>query len=239
MAWRTARSIPVLHRQLRPLAPNAPPSAFGTIGDTAHSSTSDHAPKDFPGWGNDIVTAADFPKAGHLNPRTVLDAIRRSRDDRVKYGISNGQMFSSYPAHGYAPWTWRPYGGSDGHWTHGHLSVVGDARADNTRPWMIAVATESSTLPAPKPQQPRRPKMLMGQITGDPNVWMGDGFRRRAVNKATFDALVAAGVPYVPPVPDAAALDALLGTVDAGAAPVEVLDYQRLAAALLAEIAAK
>lgn len=139
MAWRTANSIKTLHTQLRPLAPSAPATAFGTIGDTAHDPTSDHAPHDFPGWDNNIVTAGDFPKAGRLDPRIVLDAIRRSRDDRVKYGISNGQMFSSYAAHGYAPFTWRPYTGKDGHFTHGHLSVVGDARADNPRPWAISV----------------------------------------------------------------------------------------------------
>jgi hypothetical protein len=64
----------------------------------------------------------------------VLDDIRRSRDPRVKYGISNGQMFSSYAVSGYAAWTWRPYNPKNGdkHFTHGHLSVVGDARADGT-----------------------------------------------------------------------------------------------------------
>ncbi|MEU7872827.1 hypothetical protein [Dactylosporangium sp. NPDC049140] len=67
----------------------------------------------------------------------MLDDIRRSRDARVKYGISNGQMFSSYAVSGYGAWTWRPYNPKNGdrHFTHGHLSVVGDARADGTQPW--------------------------------------------------------------------------------------------------------
>lgn len=141
MAWRTAGSILQLHAQLKQGAPAAaagtPADAWGTIGDAAHDPTSDHTPHDFPGWGDDIVTAGDFPDvpALGLDARKVLDDIRRSRDDRVKYGISHGQMFSSYPTSSYPAWTWRPYSGSDGHFTHGHLSVVGDARADDRRPW--------------------------------------------------------------------------------------------------------
>ncbi|WP_433049152.1 hypothetical protein [Dactylosporangium sp. CS-033363] len=67
----------------------------------------------------------------------MLDDIRRSRDARVKYGISNGQIFSSYAVSGYPAWAWRPYNPKNGdrHFTHGHLSVVGDSRADGTQPW--------------------------------------------------------------------------------------------------------
>lgn len=139
MAWRPANSLPVLVAVLKPLAPDAPPGSFGYIGDAAHSSTSDHAPKDFPGWGSDIVTATDFPRHGDLYPRKVLDSIRKSKDPRVKYGISEGEMFSSYAVPGYPAWTWRPYSGADRHFSHGHLSVVGDSRADGTQPWQTGV----------------------------------------------------------------------------------------------------
>lgn len=141
-----------MHQQLQRGAPRAAPPgtpayAWGTIGDTLHTSTSDHSPHDFPGWGDDIVTAGDFPNAPALGLSAfmVLDDIRRSHDSRVKYGISNGHMFSSYPVSGYAAWTWRPYTGSDGHFTHGHLSVVGDARADDPRPWQTIGAPKVAT----------------------------------------------------------------------------------------------
>lgn len=143
MTWRPARSLTTLHRQLQRGAPRAAPPAtgadeWGLIGDAAHDPTSDHAPHDFPGWGTQIVTAADFPNRPDLglDAHQVLDDIRRSHDPRVKYAISNGQMFSSYPVTGYDAWTWRPYRGStDMHYTHGHLSVVGDQRADGEQPW--------------------------------------------------------------------------------------------------------
>lgn len=136
--WRVAESIKQLQRQLRRLAPAAPATAFGTVADTAHTEKSQHYPKVYAGLGSrPVVCAGDFPRAGALNPRAVLDAIRLSRDPRVLYGISQGQQFSSYLAHGYPAWTWRPYTGDDGHFSHGHLSVVGDARADDPRPWQI------------------------------------------------------------------------------------------------------
>lgn len=143
MSWRAARSLLVLQRQLQAGAPRARPPAtgvdeWGLIGDAAHDPTSDHTPHNFPGWGSLIVTAADFPNRPDLglDAHQVLDDIRRARDARVRYAISNGQMYSSYTAHGYGAWTWRPYTGtSDKHFTHGHLSVVGDARADDESPW--------------------------------------------------------------------------------------------------------
>lgn len=150
MAWRTARSITTLHTQLargapRSVPPATSPDAWGTIGDVRHDTTSDHVPHNFPGWGSQIVTAGDFPNAPALglDAWKVLDDIRRSRDDRAKYGISNDQIFSNHPVtqdgKTYPAWTWRPYlphdNGRDRHYDHGHLSVVGDARADDTRPW--------------------------------------------------------------------------------------------------------
>lgn len=148
MAWRAAKSLLTLQTQLKRGAPQTAPALgfvsadeWGLIGDAAHDPTSDHAPHDFPGWGTGIVTAADFPDRPDLglDARRVLDDIRRSHDARAKYGISHGQMFSSYGVTRNGvyipPWTWRTYTGSDGHFTHGHLSVVGDARADGTQPW--------------------------------------------------------------------------------------------------------
>jgi hypothetical protein len=152
MAWRAARSLLVLHQQLKTGAARAAPPAtgddeWGLIGDAAHDPTSDHAPKGFIGWGSQIVTAADFPNRPDLglDAHQVLDDIRRSRDPRGKYGISNGLIWSNHPVtehgHSYEAWEWRPYLTStgkkpaDGHYTHGHLSVVGDARADGEQPW--------------------------------------------------------------------------------------------------------
>lgn len=136
--WRIARSILTFRSQCRPLAPNAPESSFGTVADPDHDTTSDHYPHVFPELGQvPVVTAGDIPEAEQCHPRQILDSIRRSRDPRVKYAISRGEMYSSYPTRAYPAWTWRPYSGADGHFTHGHLSVLGIAIADDPRPWTI------------------------------------------------------------------------------------------------------
>jgi hypothetical protein len=151
MAWRTARSIQTLFDQLERAAPAAAPHGsggvqpdeWGTIGDAVHDPSSDHSPKNFPGLGQQVVTAGDFPNRPDLglDAHRVLDNIRHSHDARVKYGISNDQIFSSYATANRAAWTWGPYNPNDPnrdrHRTHGHLSVVGDARADGTQPWQI------------------------------------------------------------------------------------------------------
>lgn len=143
MAWRVARSLLVFHAQLQEQCPQAKPPAtdpnsWGTIGDPAHNPDSDHSPHDFIGWGNDIVTAADWPHAPNLglDANVVTEAIRLSRDKRTKYVIFNRRMFSSYYFGIYPPFTWRNYTGTDPHTTHGHLSVVGDVTADGIQPWV-------------------------------------------------------------------------------------------------------
>ncbi|WP_433067472.1 hypothetical protein [Dactylosporangium sp. CS-033363] len=138
----------MLQQQLQAGAPRARPPGtgadeWGLIGDAAHDPTSDHTPHDFSGLGKAVVTAADFPNRPDLglDAHLVLDDIRRARDPRAKYGISNGEIFSNHAVteggKTYPAWTWRPYRPKNGdrHFTHGHLSVVGDARADGTQAW--------------------------------------------------------------------------------------------------------
>lgn len=148
MTWRPARSLTTFHTQLQrehPAAapPATPADAWGMKGDAAHT-TGDHVPHDFPGWGNEIVTACDTPHAPALglDMGAVFEAVRRSRDDRVKYMIFNDRICSSYATSARAAWEWGPYNPNDPnrdrHRTHGHLSVVGDARSDNQRPWATA-----------------------------------------------------------------------------------------------------
>jgi len=146
---RVAGAVLEFHAELkstftRAAPPATSPNEWGTYGDALHDPTSDHSPKDFPGWGDDICTAGDFPNRPDLglDAFAVLDAVRQSRDPRVKYGISNDRMFSSYTSSsGVPPYVWRPYNPTDPrrdkHLTHGHLSVVGDARADSRAPWQI------------------------------------------------------------------------------------------------------
>lgn len=169
MPWRTAGAVVTWHQNLKAGYPYAAPpatvnAAWGTIGDTAHTSTSDHSPKDFPGWGNDIVTAGDAPHvpALGLDMHRVTEAMRLSRDPRIKYVIWNRRMYSSYAANGFPPYTWRPYSNAtrDPHTDHAHLSVVGDPRGDDPSLWQIGVPLMDLTVSS-GPQA-----ILQGQTNG-------------------------------------------------------------------------
>lgn len=147
--WRCVDCIDVaLFPQLKAAAPQAAPpatpaSSWGTIADDAHNSSSDHYPHYYSVLGTTaVVCAGDWPHAPSkgLDNNIVCEALRLSRDPRIKYVIWNRRMFSSYASSGYPAWTWRPYTGSnDPHDTHAHMSVVAAAIADSTAPWSIGI----------------------------------------------------------------------------------------------------
>lgn len=107
------------------------------VGDAAHRTRdSDHNP-----WvDGGVVTAFDITDdiLHGCQVSFIAEAIRASRDPRVKYVIYNRRMFSSYVARGVPAWEWRPYTGSNPHVKHMHISVQPDvALYDSPKPWRI------------------------------------------------------------------------------------------------------
>lgn len=202
MAWRLAAGLGVLRHQIMGTHWRAAPPAtlvvsWGTVGDPDHWGTnSDHNPRDFPSWGSDIVTAIDFPHRPdlELDAWKVVEAIRISRDARVKYVIFNRRMYSSYRANGIAPYTWRAYSGSDPHTDHAHVSSVGDSRADQTHPWQIGKTPMADIDPTNTPNAwtgaVRIDALLKGQTTYTVNWGSGPVTETNAV-AAAFAALTA------------------------------------------------
>jgi hypothetical protein len=143
MAWRAARSLLVLRDQLNAAYPGRNKASDGTIGDEEHQAeVSDHNPDDDvdgdgvgegPGV-DDIVRALDVTHdpAHGLDIDQLSDALIGSRDPRISYVIANRMI--SGPNYG---WQWAGYDGDDPHTGHLHLSVIGDSRADDARPWNI------------------------------------------------------------------------------------------------------
>ena len=134
--WRLAKSLDTLRKQIDAAYPKRSKSSDGTIGDAAHSARkSDHNPN-----GKGVVQAWDMthdPVNG-IGGRALADAIFASRDVRVKYIISDGQIASGYGAS--QPYgVWRRYTGKNAHRKHVHISVRDDAEFyDATKPWAIA-----------------------------------------------------------------------------------------------------
>ena len=118
-------------------------AADGTLGNAAHSNRlSDHNP-DLLG----IVRAGDVGEVTEDDAFALAEAVRLSRDVRVKYVIHERRMYSSYWKNGIAPYTWREYTGSNGHWSHVHFSTL-KLYDDDTRPWTITGEEEDMTTAA-------------------------------------------------------------------------------------------
>ncbi len=132
MSWRVAGSLETLRDQVNAAWPGRDKASDGTIGDAAHQAqVSDHNP-DAAG----VVRALDIthdPASG-CDIDALSDALVASRDPRISYVIANDLITG--PDYG---WQWTDYDGSDPHTGHLHLSVVGDSRADDRRPWQIGV----------------------------------------------------------------------------------------------------
>lgn len=138
--WRAANSLLKLRDQVNARAPRRNKASDGTIGDRAHCQrNSDHNP-----WVRDgsigVVTAIDITQdpTGGCDVNTIVEAIRASRDSRVKYIIWNRRIANSAAIGGTDPWQWRPYTGANPHTRHMHLSVKPDkANYDSTAAWAI------------------------------------------------------------------------------------------------------
>lgn len=147
MAWRVARSLDVLLKQINKKWPDRSTASDGSIGDTAHSSrTSDHNPNT-----RGVVCARDFthdPKNGP-DARKLAEQLVASRDERIKYIISNGEIVNGTGAPNRAPWKWRPYTGVNAHRHHMHISVKPDpALCDSEEPWKFVGLPSTPSKPA-------------------------------------------------------------------------------------------
>ena len=143
MAWRVARSLDKLLTQINQAAPGRNKASDGSIGDAAHQATSsDHNPQVVPNAGpTPVVTARDFTQdpAHGADMTKIAEALRLSRDKRIKYVIFNRRIFSGNP--GPSPWVWRSYTGSSAHTEHMHVSVIADAALmDGEQPWKIGAS---------------------------------------------------------------------------------------------------
>lgn len=136
-SWRVAKSLDRLLAQINAKWPGRSKAADGSIGDTAHSQrVSDHNPDK-----NGVVTARDFTNdpAHGLVSRRLAETLVASRDNRIKYVISNRQICAGHL--GPNPWVWRPYAGANPHEHHVHVSVIGDPKLyDDTRDWDLGGA---------------------------------------------------------------------------------------------------
>lgn len=128
-----APSLSLLRSQINEKWPGRDRSSDGWIGDARHAAEkSDHNP--LP---DGMVCALDLTNdpAHEVSCAVIAEAIRKSKDARVKYIIFNHFMLRSYDKPGIPAWTWALYTGPLPHDHHMHLSVV--ASPDAGGDWTI------------------------------------------------------------------------------------------------------
>ncbi len=138
--WRAMNSLLVLRGQVNLLAPYREKGADGLVGDETHQGTnSDHNPHPVDGVGDEMVTALDLTHdpAHGFDSYAFAEALRRNRDQPIKYVISNKRIFSSYASGSRPAWTWGSYSGIDPHTGHVHVSVLDAIISDTRTPWNL------------------------------------------------------------------------------------------------------
>ena len=118
----------------------------GTVASRGHDANnpkSDHRPK--PTIGKGIVRAVDAGEKVENDGIVLADAIRATRDERVKYVLHENRIFSSYPRPGRAAWEWATL--SIGHPSHVHTSLTAKADADGS-PWNLGLGTTGVDMPS-------------------------------------------------------------------------------------------
>ncbi len=135
--WQVAPSLEKLLEQVDAEWP-AKHGADGTLGNDDHATrNSDHNPDDDTG----MVRAGDIGEVTEDDAFELAFALNLSEDPRIKYVIhENGIFFGS----GYEylrdrdPYVWYTYTGSNGHWSHVHVSVL-ESNEEDDSPWDIGV----------------------------------------------------------------------------------------------------
>jgi hypothetical protein len=126
--WFVDPGLEVLRNQLKVAYPGI---VIGTIGDAEHSSrTSDHNPD--PDGSVDAIDPMIGKAFTPEDAGEVVNALVRSRDERIAYIIWDRRIISSTAE----PWVWRKFTGDDPHTNHFHLSV-NDKHHENRKLWRI------------------------------------------------------------------------------------------------------
>ena len=146
-----APSLIAARNEANAIAPRRRRTSDGWLGDAAHQAReSDHNPTSV--GGQQMVHALDLSHdpAGGFDAHAHARNIAARHDPRVKYIISNRQIWNP----SVSP-NWRPYRGTNGHTIHIHISIRPTTAARNdTSPWFgasIPFPTPPTTSPDPVP----------------------------------------------------------------------------------------
>lgn len=151
--WRNAKSLIKLKQQINAAYPNRKRDSDGHIGDNAHCSNAGHTGSsdhclNIEDNGTKVVTAMDIthdPK--NCDVDGIVEAIRSSKNSRIKYIIWNKRICNSANIGGKPAWSWRPYTGKNAHTKHAHFSVKPSKNSyDSIADWQIGTSISDANV---------------------------------------------------------------------------------------------
>lgn len=124
-------------------------SEIGWIAGADHRQEGPHfpeypAPAGNPPYEVDAIDVPHAPSRG-ADMSVMTEALRLSRDPRIKLVIFNRRIFSSYDHSEGDPYTWRPYREENPHTGHAHIERTDSLRTD-LRPWSIGIDNGGLTM---------------------------------------------------------------------------------------------
>lgn len=147
--WILVPSLVALREEFNAVSPGRDKGADGSIGDSNHTSSSDHTPdedstvlrdKDSDHKNEvhalDVDSSGPWPGGASWFDSAVLRIVNRHRngeDNRLHYVIWNGKIAGES-----SEWEWRIYKGKDPHDNHAHFSnKYTDAAESDTSNWGV------------------------------------------------------------------------------------------------------
>jgi hypothetical protein len=200
--WIVVACLLTLRGEFNAVSPSRDKGADGTIGDSNHTSSSDHTPdedssvlrgKDADSIDEvhalDVDSSGPWPGGWAWFDRTIKAIVAEERrrwldpNDtcRLEYVIWNHTIYSR--SHDFAP---RSYGGSDPHTNHAHFSARYLTRSENdTRPWGVLASIK------PAEEDGFMADISQADFNKLMNGWIGTADARRD----TADAILKGNVP--------------------------------------------
>lgn len=164
-AWILVPCLAALRDEFNVVSPARDKGADGSIGDSNHTSASDHTPdedsivlRDHDADAKNEVHALDIDSSGpwpggvtdfNAFNTMVRELVAREKAEyesatmvgRLKYVIWNRQIASRSWG-----WTWRAYTGADPHTNHAHFSARYESGPESdTRPWGVVEEDDDMT----------------------------------------------------------------------------------------------
>jgi hypothetical protein len=155
--WILVPCLVALRAEFNAVSPSRDRGADGSIGDSSHTSSSDHTPdedsdvlRDHDADHKNEVHALDIDSSGpwpggaawfDAAVKGIVDRHRRGEDDRLQYAIWNRKIASrSYG------WVWRTYTGTaDPHTNHVHFSArYTTTQEQDTSRWLPTAGDDMS-----------------------------------------------------------------------------------------------